>query len=151
MKIYLTEIYLYVVIHHTIHWLVKTTSKKHFGERLDKIHEELTWLLDKYQPDAIAVESVNHGKNVTSSITTGGVLGVVALTAHVNDIEYSAFTPQQVKKVSGLGSKVSKDEMIRMSNLLLGCKLSSHHLADAAMVALAGCLFFRSPYTKEVK
>lgn len=124
--------------------LVKTPSKDETGKRLDTIHEAITLLLDQYALSAIAVERVFHNKNIKSSISTGKVIGLCELTAYNYELPVIELTPQQVKCASGLSTRANKKNPIRAASRIFRTEIESHHIADAALCALAGCLHTRS-------
>ena len=124
--------------------LVKTAAADKTGKRLDLIHAELCRLLDKHSVDGIAIEAVYHNKNITSSISTGKVIGLCELTAYTYELPVMLLTPQQVKAASGFGGSANKRELWKMAQRIFGAPVKSHHVADAAFCALAGCLLFRS-------
>ena len=86
------------------------------------------------------MERVFHNKNISSSLTTGAVIGLVHLIGHHHGLPIHEFTPQQVKKASGLGATINKDTVKLVASRLFGSPIKSHHEADAALCALAGCL-----------
>ena len=81
--------------------------------------------------------------NVTSSLTTGAVIGILQFIAHQRGLPIHQFTPQQVKKASGLGAKIDKDTAKLVASRLFGTQIKSHHEADAALCGLCGCLEMR--------
>ena len=88
---------------------IKTKACDETGKRLSIIQDEIHVTLDAWKIEAIAIERVFHNKNITSSLTTGAVLGLVHLIGHHHGLPIHEFTPQQVKKASGLGAKINKD------------------------------------------
>ena len=127
-------------LHHT--QLVTTSPNRPDGRRLLDISEAVKELCDTKGTDidAVAIEKVFHGKNVTSSIRTGKVIGAVQCAAAYHEIPVIELTPQQVKCASGLSSKASKQNLIRAASRLFGTKIATHHEADAAFCAVAGIL-----------
>ena len=125
---------------------IKTKACDDTGKRLSIIHDEINDTLDAQGITGIAIERVFHNKNITSSLTTGAVIGLVHLIAHQRDIPIHLFTPQQVKKASGLSNKANKDNLIRAASGIFKTQIKSHHTAkDAALCALAGILQHRIP------
>ena len=98
-----------------------------------------------YDLTGLAVKRVYHNKNVSSSIATGKVIGLCELIAFDAGIPCELFTPQAVKCASGFGGSADKKMLLRVSSRLFGQKITSHHVADAALVVLTGCLRLRSP------
>ena len=122
--------------------LVKTNPQLTDSNRLLTIFEAVYETLNRKGLDieAVAIEKVFHGKNVSSSITTGKVIGAVSCVAAQLEISVLELTPQAVKKASGLGTKAAKEEMIIMASRIFKNDFTNHHEADAALCALAGLL-----------
>ena len=124
--------------------LVKSTAAQQTGARLTKIHEALLDAIPKTRfCDAIVIEKVFHNKNVTSSLSTGAVIGICHFVAHQHDIPVIELTPQQIKKASGFGYDADKEMLLRGASGIFKKRITSHHIADAALAALAGCLTLR--------
>ena len=123
---------------------IKTRPRDETGKRLSIIRDEINATLDAWKIDAIAMERVFHNRNITSSLTTGAVLGLVHLIGHHHGLPIHEFTPQQVKKASGLGATINKDTVKLVASRLFGSTIQSHHEADAALCALCGCLQVRT-------
>ena len=125
---------------------LKTKACDDTGKRLSIIHDKINATLDAQGITGIAIERVFHNKNITSSLTTGAVIGLVHLIAHQRDVPIYLFTPQQVKKASGLGAKIDKDTAKLVASRLFGTQIKSHHAADAALCGLCGCLEMRKHF-----
>ena len=123
---------------------INTRSNDDTGKRLSVIHDEINATLDAWHIDAIAIERVFHNKNITSNLTTGAVIGILQLIAHQRGLPIHQFTPQQVKKASGLGANIDKNTVRFVASRLFGTPIRSHHAADAALCALTGCLQART-------
>jgi crossover junction endodeoxyribonuclease RuvC len=107
-------------------------------QRLRRIHEALTELIEWHSPESIALESIYFGRNVRSAIGVGQARGVVMLAAAVRDIDCFDYTPQAIKlAVCGTGS-AAKDQVKHMVGTLLNLPVEppSDHAADALAVAV---------------
>lgn len=134
-------------LHHSE--LIQTKSSECVGTRLTTIAKELMGVLkesdesDDYTIDAVAIESVFHNKNVSSSLSTAKVIGIVELVAYEHQLPVLMFTPQQVKSAAGTGF-ISKTKMAQISKRLLKQNTdASHHEVDAAFCAITGLLHLR--------
>ena len=87
----------------------------------------------------MAVEKVYFNRNVSSAISTGGVIYICLLIAEQIGIPSVQVTPQQAKAAIG-NPKASKDEVKRVIQRLTGLKTGNAHTADAAAIAIAGLL-----------
>ena len=125
---------------------IKTKACDDTGKRLSIIHDEINDTLDAWHIDTIAIERVFHNKNITSSLTTGAVIGLIQFIAHQRELPIHLFTPQQVKKASGLNAKIDKNTAKLIASRLFGTQIKSHHAADAALCALCGCLKIRNSF-----
>ena len=125
---------------------LKTKACDDTGKRLSIIHDEINDTLDAWNITGIAIERVFHNKNITSSLTTRAVIGILQLIAHQRELPIHLFTPQQVKKASGLGAKIDKDTAKLIASHLFRTEIKSHHEADAALCALCGCLDMRNSF-----
>lgn len=120
--------------------LIKTDSKASTGDRLLAIYKAISEAVATQHPDQIAIERCFHNKNVSSSMKTGAVIGIVHLRAAQAGIVAVEFTPQQVKASSGLGRSADKKSVSLMMCKVFRRERLNHHVADAAAVAMAGLL-----------
>ena len=74
--------------------LVKSTPKQPESLRLLKIYEAVYETLDALDIGAVAIEKVFHGKNVSSSISTGKAIGAALTAAAQHNIPVIELTPQ---------------------------------------------------------
>ena len=121
--------------------LLRTDRSAAFGDRLLCIYQGLCEVVATHAPDGIAIERVYHNRNVSSSLSTGAVIGIVHLiAAQFGRGRVIEFTPQQVKAASGLGGRADKKAVQRMMCRLLGVPRLNPHVSDAAACAIAGSL-----------
>lgn len=123
---------------------IKTKARDATGKRLSIIHDEINAPLDAWHIDWIAIERVFHGRNTTSSLTTGAVIGLVHLIAYQRCVPIHLSTPSQVKCASGLSAKADKKQVLKIASCLFETLIKSHHAADASLCALCGCLQART-------
>ena len=125
---------------------ITTDAEQSTGQRLETIRVAIGWTLLKTERlDGMAYEHVFHNKNIGSSISTGKVIGICDLLAWEHDVKcYMGLTPQIIKNASGLGAGATKKDMLKMARLIFKQGFKNHHIADAAFVALSGCLSLRS-------
>ena len=104
-------------------------------QRLAILYAEIDELLDRHDPDAVALEDLFFGANARSAFAVGQARGVVMLAAGRRGIPCASYTPQQVKQaVCGTG-RAAKDQVARMVCAVLG--LPDDPLPDHATDALA--------------
>jgi crossover junction endodeoxyribonuclease RuvC len=103
------------------------------------LFESLELLLDKYAPNAVAVETQFVYKNVQSAIKLGMARGMVILAAARRNIPIYEYAPKKAKlAVVGSGS-ASKQQVQRMIQLLLKLPALPEPEDAADALALAVC------------
>ena len=122
--------------------LISTPSKTQLGKRLKTHFLKIQYLLDTHRPDLVAIEAVYHNRNISSSISTGQVIGIVELASEMQDIPILQIQPQFVKASVVGCNEASKDAVIAAVNRMLRTKVKGSHIADAVACAVAGHLKF---------
>jgi crossover junction endodeoxyribonuclease RuvC len=107
-------------------------------QRLLAIHRDLSAVIARFQPEAVAVEELFFSKNVRTAMSVGQARGVVLLAAAQAGLPIYHYKPSEVKlAVAGYGGadKVQVQEMVR---LLLGLEavLKPDDVADAVAIAI---------------
>ena len=118
--------------------LVKSSPKTPKPERLLNIYEAVFTLLRDFDCDLVAIEKCYHNRNVSSSQSTGAVIGAVMCAAAMMHVPVVEVTPQQAKSVVGVGPKAGKDMIVKVMSRLFKQKTLNNHIADSAACALAG-------------
>ena len=124
---------------------VLTPAGMPFQERLALIYDEITQLLDRHKPQAMAVEKLYFGNNKTTGIDVAQARGVILLSAQQHQTEVYEYTPVQVKQaVVGYGT-AEKHQVMDMTRRLL--KLTQMPKPDdtADALAIAVCHAHASP------
>ena len=93
---------------------IRTSSDLDPEQRLEEIHEDIKSLINKYNPQALAIESVYFFKNAKSAIPVGQARGVAMLTAVKNNLEVFEFTPLQIKMAMTGYGKAKKKQVQKM-------------------------------------
>lgn len=119
-------------------------SKTDLPIRLGVIFQTLDSVIKKYKPDEIAIETSYYGKNAQSALKLGQARGVAMLSAVINKIALSEYSPREVKKAVVGNGAASKNQVQCMVKTIL--KLQSvptyYDITDALAVAI--CHSFRS-------
>lgn len=114
---------------------LQTSPSLGLPERLVAIHEFLVTLIEKHQPDLVAVERLFFSRNAQTAFAVGQARGVVLLAAAVAGRIIREATPSEVKlAVTGSGT-ADKTQVGRMVAVCLG--LSEAPRPDDAADALA--------------
>ena len=117
---------------------ITTPAGMDFSARLEIIYEDMRKLLDVAKPDAVAIEELFFGQNVTTGIGVAQSRGVILLAIRQAGLEVTAYKPSQVKQsVVGYGN-ATKHQVQDMTKRLLGLQAmpKPDDAADAIAIAL---------------
>jgi crossover junction endodeoxyribonuclease RuvC len=117
---------------------VKSSPKDPFARRLAKIYDDLSQVIEQFEPQSIAVEEAFYAQNVKVAMKLGQVRGVVLLLGEKSELEIGEYSPRLIKKtVVGYGN-AEKSQVQEMVKILL--KLDTlpepHDAADALAIAI---------------
>jgi len=120
------------------HGNIKTSNSKKPPERLKLIHEEILSLLQKYKPQALAIESLFFFANAKSISAVGQAIGVVKLAAAIKKVPVFEYPPLRIKMVlTGNGRAQKKQIQSKVRKILKLRKLPRPtHAADALAAAI---------------
>lgn len=109
-------------------------------ERLARIHEQLTAVIARTAPAAVAIETPFAGKNVRSLVQLAHARGVVLLAVQHAHLEVFEYAPRSVKSaVVGYGG-AEKEQVQKMVRILLpGCAMLTMSADAADALAIAIC------------
>jgi crossover junction endodeoxyribonuclease RuvC len=115
--------------------VILTKPDKTLEQRLEILYDQLSDIIDEYNPDEIAVEELFFSNNVKTAMSVGQARGVILLAAQKAGIPMSEYTPNQVKNgICGHGA-ADKKQVQKMVQMLL--KLTETPQPDDAADALA--------------
>lgn len=117
---------------------ITTAAGTKMSDRLTRIYEGLTGIIDRYKPDAFAVEELFFNKNIKTALTVGHARGVAVLAGSMSGVPVYEYTPLQVKQaVVGYG-RAEKSQMQQMVKILLNLREipKPDDVADALAVAI---------------
>lgn len=117
---------------------ITTPPELEFSARLVMIYNDMTELLQTLKPDAVSVEELFWGHNVTTGIGVSHGRGVILLAAAENQLPIYEYTPMQIKQaVVGYGN-ATKKQVMDMTRRLLHMERVARpdDAADAIAVAL---------------
>lgn len=99
--------------------VIRTRASEPLPDRLRIIADAIDGLVEKHQPDALALENLFHGRNARSALVLGHARGVIMLAAARRSIVVAEITPAEVKRaVTGTGA-ASKTQVAAMVARLL--------------------------------
>lgn len=117
---------------------INTPAGLPLSKRLLQIAKDLDTLICQFEPNAMAVERLYFGNNVTTGIGVAQARGVILVTAERQGIPIYEYDPSQVKMaVVGYG-KAEKSQVMDMTKRLLNLKAvpKPDDAADAVAIAL---------------
>ena len=117
---------------------ITTPPNTEFAWRLSVIYNDMVQLLTLEKPDAVAIEELFFGHNVTTGINVAQSRGVILLAVQQAGIPIFEYKPMQVKQaVVGYGN-ASKHQVMDMTKriLRLGAVPKPDDAADAVAIAL---------------
>ena len=107
--------------------------------RLEQVYDGISTVIDRYQPDAIAIEQLFFTNNKTTGIDVAQARGVILLACAQSGMQVSEYTPMQVKQsVVGYG-KAEKKQVMEMTRILLRLPAVPKPDDTADALALAIC------------
>jgi len=108
------------------------------GERLSYIYRELVEIIQRHQPDTVAVEQPFVGDNVRSALAIGRAQATALLAAANKGIPAHEYTPAQIKQMVTNYGASSKEQIQEMVRLQLGLAEAPQpdDAADALAVAI---------------
>ena len=106
--------------------------------RLKTLYDEINIFIDKYKPDAIAIEELFFNSNAKTAILVAQARGVLIVAATNKGIPIYEYTPLQIKQaVTGYG-RADKNQVQQMVKMLLNLNVipKPDDAADALAVAI---------------
>ena len=116
---------------------IDNSAKDNYTERYNHIYTGLTKIIQKTQPDVVALENVIYCNNSRVAIKLGEARGVAILAAAQSGIPIAEYAPKRIKQAAvgnGNASKVQVQNMIR--HLLQMNELPPPDTADALAAAI---------------
>ena len=114
---------------------ITTAAETPFLRRLESIYRDFRMLIQQYHPDCVAMERLYFTSNQKTVIDVAQARGVLMLTAQLEQIPVSEYTPLQVKQaVVGYG-RAEKKQVMELTRRIL--KLQKIPKPDDAADALA--------------
>ena len=117
---------------------ITTPAGADFSYRLEMIYEDMRKLLELSKPEAVAIEELFFGQNVTTGISVAQSRGVILLAIRQAGVPVFQYKPMQVKQaVVGYGN-ATKHQVMDMTRRLLHLEKmpKPDDAADAIAIAL---------------
>jgi len=118
---------------------ITTPTTLTFPERLVVLYDDMVQLIETVKPDAVAVEELFWGHNVTTGIGVSHGRGVILLAICKSGAPLFEYTPNQVKQaVVGYGG-ADKHQVIEMKRRILKMEKVARPDDAADAIAIALC------------
>ena len=117
---------------------ILTEAGTPFNERLEQIYDETCAIMQKWKPEAMAIEKLFYNTNAKTVIDVGQARGALVLAAQKNGLDIAEYTPLQVKQsVVGYG-RAEKKQVQEMTKLILNLEKipKPDDTADALAIAI---------------
>ena len=118
--------------------VINTPKEDSVPTRLEKIYEGMLGLIEKYNPDCIAIEELFFNTNTTTGINVAQARGVILLVCQQKKLKMYEYTPLQIKQaLTGYGKAEKKQIQFMVARLLqLKAVPKPDDAADGLAVAL---------------
>ena len=124
-------------LRHIANGTVGTDGTLSLAERLVQIEQGLLDVIERYHPEAAAVEETFVNKNPNSTLKLGQARGIALLVPARAGLTVAEYTPNQVKKsVVGAGHAAKEQIQMMVRTLLPGSEIAGPDAADALAVAI---------------
>lgn len=127
--------------------VIKFDKKSNQALKLKKIFETCLELVDKYNPDVMAIEAPFYGKNIQSMLKLGRAQGVAMAAALFRSVPIHEFSPRKIKQsITGNGNS-SKEQVAAMLFRLLKIDESKTYFDATDALAAAVCYYMQKDIT----
>src|SRR5690348_3339876 len=124
-------------LHHVACGVIAVPDGGTVAQRLAELFRGLTAILDRYAPEAAAVEETFVNRNPASTLKLGVARGVVLLAPAERGLPVAEYSANLVKKsVVGAGHADKAQVQMMVRRLLPGCAIATPDAADALAVAI---------------
>lgn len=119
--------------------VIRTSGGKAIEARLSQIAEDIDSLLERFEPEVVAVEQLySHYAHPRTAILMGHARGVILQRCAAAGIEVKSFGATRIKKSITGNGHASKEQMQRTIKTLLGLSAvpEPNDVADAISAAM---------------
>lgn len=125
---------------------LRTPSTDSFEDRLVLIGDSVQMIIDEYKPQALSIENLFISKNQKTAMRVSEVRGAIIYICKKSGLNIFEYTPLQIKLAVTGDGKSSKEQVIKMVDLIVG-KLKNKALDDeydAIAVGLAHFAYYKN-------
>lgn len=124
-------------LRHVANGVVRVDTEGEMAARLRQLFDALMLVLEEWQPESAAVETVFVNKDQGSSLKLGQARGIVLLVPALHNIPVAEYAPNQIKKsLVGVGHAEKAQLRAMVGRLMPGCIIAGSDAADALGVAI---------------
>lgn len=127
--------------------VIRTSASESLPLRIREIFEGVQAIIERFDPEVVAVEDVFQGKNVRSALTLGHARGAILLAAALREVRIAEYTPREIKSAVVGNGNATKEQVGFMvqKQLRLKSPPAPADAADGVAAALCHCLVSSSP------
>jgi len=130
---------------------IETKKGVPFPKRIQKIYDDMNFLIDTYKPDSIAVEELFFNTNITTGIQVAHGRGAVVIAASKKETPIYEYTPLQVKQaVTGYG-RADKKQVQTMVKAILNMEKIPKLDDTTDAIAIAICHAHSEKFAKPIE
>lgn len=108
-----------------------------FPKRLVHLHQEISAIIEEFQPDSAAIEEVFYGRNVKSALKSAEGRGAVMLSLGIAGLDVHQYAAKVIKRAATGRGDADKSQVAMMVTTLLNLQTPpGPDAADALAVAL---------------
>ncbi len=127
------------------------TTAGEFPDRLVQLYRALSELVARHSPDALSIESVFQGPNVSSLVKLSHARAAAILAAGLKGLPVAEYTPMQIKRaVTGRGG-ADKTQVGFMVTRLLNLREPPKPLDASDALAAALCHLHRAVLAERIR
>ncbi|GAA4729405.1 crossover junction endodeoxyribonuclease RuvC [Pedococcus ginsenosidimutans] len=123
--------------------VVRTPGDRDTGERLAYLQDQMDAWLDRFEPDAIALERVYAADHVPTVMTTAQASALALLAAARRGLPLVTHTPTEVKAAVTGSGRADKAQVTAMVTRILELEVAPKPADAADALALAICHHWR--------
>ena len=129
--------------------VLKLSSKEDSYKRLQLIYQQVSMLVTKHHPHALAIEAPFFGKNVQSMLKLGRAQGVAIAAAMQSGVPVTEYSPRKIKQsITGNGN-ADKMQVVKMLQRILNFEENPPYFDATDALAVAVCHHFQGSFTDD--
>ena len=111
-------------------------------DKLKRIFDRISGIIEEYKPDELAIEAPFFGKNVQSMLKLGRAQGVAIAAALSRNMPFEEYSPRRIKQAITGNGNASKEQVAAMLQKLLRFEDMPKYLDATDGLAVAVCHHF---------